>query len=196
MFTDHAATMSRRTGRAAGGGATAPRRTAAVRCLLDPAVEPQEGASPGAVSQLGDPDPRGADLAVQPPAKPAGEDRTEVPGCPVSGRRRLQPTAALGGRERRGELDRTWPERARPPPDRNLLAHGSIVGRDSNEPVHLISPGDLSGVLPYRHGRASRCSSQACCKTSRVSSKPGPMRLPGVNVAGRCFIPWMTPIVS
>jgi hypothetical protein len=44
-------------------------------------------------------------------------------------------------------------------------------------------------------GRAIPCSSQTRCSLSKVSSMPGPSRLPGVKLAGRCCIPWITPIV-
>lgn len=45
-------------------------------------------------------------------------------------------------------------------------------------------------------GSARRCSSQARCRVSRVSSSPGPSLGPGVKVAGRLRMPLMTPIVS
>lgn len=45
-------------------------------------------------------------------------------------------------------------------------------------------------------GRASSCSSQMRWRLASVSSRPGPRRLPGVKVAGRWRMPWMTPMVS
>src|SRR6185437_8838963 len=50
--------------------------------------------------------------------------------------------------------------------------------------------------LPSVMGRASCCSSQILCSLSTVSSRPAPSLLPGVKVAGRCRMPWMTPMVS
>ncbi len=45
-------------------------------------------------------------------------------------------------------------------------------------------------------GRASSCSLQMRCSFSIVSSRPGPSGLLGVKVAGRCRMPWITPMVS
>ena len=55
----------------------------------------------------------------------------------------------------------------------------------------LLPPAPLRTVT----GSASRCSSTAACILAIVSSSPSPIRGPGVKVAGRCFMPWMTPIV-
>jgi hypothetical protein len=44
-------------------------------------------------------------------------------------------------------------------------------------------------------GSAMRCSSQMTCILAMVSSSPSPILGPGVKAAGRCCMPWMTPIV-
>jgi subtilase family serine protease len=56
----------------------------------------------------------------------------------------------------------------------------------------------LTVAAPLRTvtGSASPCSSTRTCIRAIVSSSPSPIRGPGVNVAGRCFMPWMMPIVS
>ena len=70
-------------------------------------------------------------------------------------------------------------------------------------PAPLASMADYSVAVPISAswwrlviGSASLCWSHARWSTSRVSSSPMPNRGPGVKVAGRCCIPWMTPIVG
>ena len=45
-------------------------------------------------------------------------------------------------------------------------------------------------------GRASPCSSQICLQLRHGFIDTGTESLPGVNVAGRCRIPWITPMLS
>ncbi len=73
------------------------------------------------------------------------------------------------------------------------------LGRSVHLPVQphpLVGQSITAASLRSVIGRASSCSSQIRCSLSSVSSRPGPSLGPGVNAAGRCCMPWMTPIVS
>ena len=57
--------------------------------------------------------------------------------------------------------------------------------RTAGRIVQSMTAASLRSVI----GKASSCSSQIRCSFSRVSSRPAPSRLPGVNVAGRFRMP-------
>ena len=73
----------------------------------------------------------------------------------------------------------------------NVKATGHVAKLRRDLSVWPMTAASLYSVI----GRAIPCSSQTRCSFSSVSSIPGPSRLPDVKVAGRCCMPWITPIV-
>ncbi len=80
------------------------------------------------------------------------------------------------------------------------IAHGlqGKSGEHGKSPIRARTYFQSMTAMSLRSviGRASSCSTQMRCRFSSVSSSPGPSRLPGVKVAGRCRMPWMTPMLS
>jgi len=156
---------------------------------VDHALEPGlQVTAPAPAGRQGYPDTRRADLADQPRPGADGEDQAELPAPRDAGCRRRQPAVAFGGRERRGQHDRTGPERVPPPPPWRsgvLALRGiRIPGKTGRNRHPLI----LAAAFLTATGSARRRSSQAAARSrpGRVSSMRNRLRsTPAAGPASR-----------
>src|ERR1700722_6662653 len=84
-----------------------------------------------------------------------------------------------------------YPERKWQTPPTRYQCRGCLPVYRLEGAVYLV----LAAPLRSLTGSASPSESTTTCIRATVSSSPSPIRGPGVKVAGRCFMPWMMPIV-